>query len=241
MGRRNFVQVVSLTTFNARTMTEIRSSFGQITTSEPTIIYLDATFFDWSGDPFIIPEYMEVTFESIGSWRVFLDGSTWTTAFQVERGGTLVLRRLYLFGFGNGVIHNQGGSLTVDNTAFQDNTGKIGGAIFSNVGTLIVTDSTFTGNTADIGGAMYIRNGPTALQDCTFSGNTAKYDGPDFHYLGPESDFAWDEKASNNGVGVEYCELNDHGVFCPDGGITRDAPTVNKHMLFSVNMTSTAA
>jgi hypothetical protein len=85
---------------------------------------------------------------------------------------------------GGGVLNN--GTLTIDDTVFQNNTAtasiadSIGGGAIYNAGTLTVSGSTFSGNsTTDsvwtaYGGGIYNASGRTAnISGSTFTGNTA--------------------------------------------------------------------
>lgn len=74
-----------------------------------------------------------------------------------------------------GAIYNYGGTLTVKNSTFTNNTAYEGGAIINyNCGTLTVENCTFTGNTATYGGAIY-NDGTLTINSSTFTSNTATY------------------------------------------------------------------
>ncbi len=78
-------------------------------------------------------------------------------------------------GVGGGGILNDGGTLTVTNSAISDNwgySGSGGGGILSYFGTLTVTNSTFSGNRAGTGGGgIIIFGGTLTVTNSTFSGN----------------------------------------------------------------------
>ena len=72
--------------------------------------------------------------------------------------GTLLLTDSTLTGnfavAGGGIYNCEVASLSVNNSAFFDNSAEAGGAI-ANFGTLEITNSTFSGNSAESGGAIY--------------------------------------------------------------------------------------
>ena len=75
---------------------------------------------------------------------------------------------------GGGIYLRAGGTLTVTNSTFSDNsTINNGGGIFQNGGTLIITNSTFSGNSAASGGGIASGSGTTTITNSTFSGNSA--------------------------------------------------------------------
>ena len=108
---------------------------------------------------------------------IYMNGTTQATVtdctftqntLTANRGGAICVR-------GSGPV------LTIDGTAFNQNSAKEGGAIsaFETV-TLTITDSTFTGNTSSTyaGAVMAGRNDPASavtltLDGCTFTSNTA--------------------------------------------------------------------
>jgi hypothetical protein len=75
--------------------------------------------------------------------------------------------------WGGGIQNNNGGILTVLNSAFSGNTAPYSGAIF-NGATLTIANSTFYGNTADNnGGAIGNKFGALTITNSTFNGNDA--------------------------------------------------------------------
>jgi hypothetical protein len=81
---------------------------------------------------------------------------------------------------GGGAIYRDGGSLTVLDSAFENNHGPAtgqdvaGGAIYGfGGGDTIVAGSTFTGNAASDGGAIGSLNGDLTIINSTFTGNAA--------------------------------------------------------------------
>ena len=75
-----------------------------------------------------------------------------------------------------GGIFNDGGTLTVSNTTFSDNSADMGGAIYSNY-ILTVLNSTFSGNAAGWGGGINTYGGSLTVIDSTFSGNSTVNNG----------------------------------------------------------------
>ena len=102
------------------------------------------------------------------------------------------------FGGGGGVMDNHGGG-----TGFSGGGGGLGGAIFNHGGTVTIINSTFANNTATggvagnsgqgLGGALFTRNGNVTILNSTFSGNTADDGGG--------AVFSLADTISNNGTG----------------------------------------
>jgi autotransporter family porin len=81
------------------------------------------------------------------------------------------------FFFGGAIYNENDGNLTVDNCTFTNNTAEHvdGGAIANSDGTLTVVNCTFTNNTGSTGGAICNENGGTLTVDnSTFTNNTAR-------------------------------------------------------------------
>lgn len=78
-----------------------------------------------------------------------------------------------------GAIHNDGGTLTVNNSTFTNNSTSpfgYGGAI-ANGGAAAVKNSTLSGNYAEYGGALYNLNGTLTVLKSTIASNTGWGDG----------------------------------------------------------------
>ena len=74
-----------------------------------------------------------------------------------------------------GAIYNNcwnGGSLTVINSTFDNNTALYGGAIYNSGNSLSISHSNFSNNTGSAGGAIY-NYGISAVSDCYFTDNDA--------------------------------------------------------------------
>jgi len=100
---------------------------------------------------------------------------------------------------GGGAIWNDGGTVDVDASGFDQNqtTGGInseGGAIGNAVGTLIVVKSTFTDNSAGNGGAL-VNKATATMVLSTFSGNEATNAGGAIY-------------SANNNLTMDRCTLN---------------------------------
>jgi hypothetical protein len=103
---------------------------------------------------------------------ITVDGANSHQVLSVNPAATLTLNNLTIengSSASGGGIYNAGGTLTVTNSTFSDNTG--GG--ISSGGTLTVTNSTFSGNTG--GGISSV--GTLTVTDSTFSGNSASNNG----------------------------------------------------------------
>lgn len=88
-------------------------------------------------------------------------------------------------GAGSGI--NNGGTLTVVNSTFNDNIAEFwGGAIFSYNGTLTVSNSTFSNNTVTtgVGGGIYNLFSSLTVTNSTFNKNTANFGGGIFNDSG---------------------------------------------------------
>lgn len=116
--------------------------------------------------------------------NVAISGQGLVQVLQVREGVTLVLRNLRVFegwsASGAG-LHNDGGTVIIDNCRFDNNRaqGEGGGAIF-NEGTLTITRTVFTSN-SDLGvpgrlgrGGALVNAGPLFMSASTFKDNTAR-------------------------------------------------------------------
>jgi CSLREA domain-containing protein len=118
-----------------------------------------------------------------GGGTITISGNNSVRVMYVPAGANLTLQNLTIAngsasgGLGGG-IWNEGGTLTVTNSTFSNNSAANGGGIF-NAGTLIVTDSTFSGNsaTSDGGGITNGSNSTATVTNSTFSGNSANAGG----------------------------------------------------------------
>ena len=111
-----------------------------------------------------------------------IDGNNLGGIFNVNSGCTLTLMGVTLIN-GNaengGAIYNNGGTLTIVNSNFLNNTAtKSGGAIYNDGGSMTVTGSTFDGNDLTDrsvngygGAAIYTKNGDVLISTSTISNN----------------------------------------------------------------------
>ncbi len=124
---------------------------------------------DWLNQPTILSGEIRPGDQPIKSYHVMicagdalLDGFTFCGG---NANGTGEQTR------GGGILHT-GGSLTVRNCIFTENSAIVGGAIFNpTTGTLTISNSTFLLNkSVNEAGAIY-NNGVLVAQDCTFTRN----------------------------------------------------------------------
>ena len=105
----------------------------------------------------------------------------------LNNGGSLTVANSAFSGniasYGGG-IDNNGGTLTVTNSTFDRNYGKWGGSIYNYQGTLTVTNSTFDGNYSTWGGGIVNNQGTLTVTNSTFDGNAATWGGGIFSYKG---------------------------------------------------------
>ncbi len=82
-----------------------------------------------------------------------------------------------------GAIYNDGGTTTVANSNFLDNTAVygLGGAIDNQGGVLNISGSTFQGNSGFQGAAIFNRAGTVSITDTTLLGNSAYQGGAIFN------------------------------------------------------------
>jgi hypothetical protein len=116
-----------------------------------------------------------------GGSLITISGGHSVGVFSVNTGVTFTVQNLTIANgtnsatyFGGGIAN--GGTLTVNNTTFSDNSasnlgGGSGGGI-GNSGTLTVTNSTFSGNSGGGGGGI-VNEGMLTVTNSTFSGNSA--------------------------------------------------------------------
>ena len=99
-----------------------------------------------------------------------------------------------------GAISNAGtkdsGSVTIENSTFENNTAKTGGGAIHNMSkaNMTITDSSFSGNTAnkevnDFGGGAIYNRGTIDVSGTTFDGNSALYGGA-LHNVGDDASSA---------------------------------------------------
>lgn len=124
-----------------------------------------------------------------------------------------------------GAIDN-GGTLTVTNSVFTENTadyeyGGVGGAIRNN-GNLIVNGSVFINNTATGEGGAIFNNGPCNLTNCTFIDNTAESGGA-----------IW----SIYPLRLSSCNFNNNSAYS-GGAIFNEGPLTINHSTFNKNSAS---
>jgi predicted outer membrane repeat protein len=122
--------------------------------------------------------------------NVTLSTSNTARLFNVNPGAMLTLVGLTLSnsgtaGLDGGAILNDGGTVSLQRTAFLSNTGNLGGAVRNtNNGALTITNSTFTGNSAAEGGAIYTDSNLVALVNVTIASNTGTTQGGGLHLAG---------------------------------------------------------
>jgi hypothetical protein len=88
-----------------------------------------------------------------------------------------------------GAFYQDGDTVTIRNTSFNDNDADLGGGLYQETGTATVALSTFSNNTADAGGAVAVdgalqESNTVTLTNVTISGNTAGVAGGGIHVTG---------------------------------------------------------
>jgi CSLREA domain-containing protein len=129
----------------------------------------------------LITDADALTIDGTGQ-TVTISGNNAVRVMSVQLPGTLHIRALTIangnagFNFGGGIFSN-GGTLTVSDSTFRDNSAFVGGAINQTSGTVTITNSTFSGNSSlDDGGAIYSQGSfllTITVTNSTFSGNSA--------------------------------------------------------------------
>ncbi len=94
----------------------------------------------------------------------------------VDVGQTASLSGLTVANGNAGGIHNDGGTLTVANSAVLNNVADFAGGI-RNYGTLTVSGSIVSGNSAAFAGGGIYNNGPATVAGSLFTGNSAGING----------------------------------------------------------------
>ena len=113
--------------------------------------------------------------------NVKINGNQALRVFWVNSGVMLNLTEITVVGGYAGIgagIYNDGGTVTVSNSAFAGNIAVDGGGGIANVGgTLIVSNSIFSDNsTLGFGGGIY-NHGPLTVSNSSFSGNDSDFGG----------------------------------------------------------------
>jgi CSLREA domain-containing protein len=118
-----------------------------------------------------------------GGGGITVSGNNSVRVMVVNSGADLTLRNITIAngritGVGGGIFNN-GGTLTVTNSTFSNNSaiGPGGGGGILNAGTLTVTNSTFSANSADDGGGGIRNAGTLTVTNSTFSNNSAIFGG----------------------------------------------------------------
>ena len=144
----------------------------------------DSITFTCSGDIKLtstLPITGTMTIDGSGQ-SVTLDGGSSMQVLSVSSGVSLTLNALTvahgsISGNGGGLANN-GGTVSITNSAFTDNsvpTNNSGGAIY-NTGSLTISDSTFTGTTGYFG-TVYNSHGNVNISYSTFANNSPQYGG----------------------------------------------------------------
>src|SRR6516225_6729020 len=138
-----------------------------------------------------------VTIESVGPIHATIDGNNSSRVFEVARGASVELDKLFIIGgnampqnpAGNASLDGDGGgilnegSLTIDN-CFVGNNGysrsedknlalKAGGGIYNYHGYLLIVGSSVYHNFAGTGGGIYNDRGTLVMTDSPMIGNSA--------------------------------------------------------------------
>jgi predicted outer membrane repeat protein len=121
---------------------------------------------------------LDTTIDGSGQ-TVSINGSSGRRVFNVSSGVSLTLNSLTI-GYGRdtspdggGGVYSNGGSVTIINTLFHDNSAYYGGGVLIRNGTLTVINSTFSGNSASAGGAILSASSTATVKGSTFSVNSA--------------------------------------------------------------------
>ncbi len=111
-----------------------------------------------------------------------------------------------------GAIELDGGTVTIEDSTFNDNeadsSGGDGGAIDIDGGTVTISGTTFSNNSGDDGGAIEIEDPVITITNSTFSGNYADDDGGAFNTDNSSADVTvdsttiTDNEASDRGSGI---------------------------------------
>jgi CSLREA domain-containing protein len=150
--------------------------------------------------------------------KITISGDEQFRVFEVAQGAQLALRNLTVAdgsadgsagGSAGAGLLNLGGTVTVGNTTFTNNSGGsgLGGGIYSDGAPLTVTNSTFTNNSAGDGGGIYSDGAPLEVTNSTFTNNNAGFKGGGesgggiFHSLGTLE--VTNSTFTNNGAGSE--------------------------------------
>ncbi len=146
------------------------------------------------GFPITISTGASITIQAVLGAKVALDGGGSSEIFSITSGTNVTLKSLtfqngmcasgcptHLGGNSGGGAISTGGSLTVENSTFVNNSEGSGpnwggGAIFENRGNVTISNSTFynntTGSTGYLGGALRQIGGSMTVSGTTFSSNT---------------------------------------------------------------------
>ena len=124
-----------------------------------------------------------LTITGNGRTNTIVSGNNAVRVFNVDGNAPVTISRMTIANGRadqGGGIRNDGGTLTVANTAFSGNSATGingnaasagGGGMFNCFGTLTLTNTAFTGNSASFGGALLSNNGTATVTNSTFKGN----------------------------------------------------------------------
>jgi predicted outer membrane repeat protein len=123
-----------------------------------------------------------------GGGNIIFNGNAATGLFGVSNGASLTLDGLTLqngrSNVGGAILINNGGTLTISDSIFSNNSANLSGGAIDNSGTLTISNSTFNLNTSDArpgfprtsGGAIY-SSGTLTISDSIFSNNSSNSTG----------------------------------------------------------------
>jgi hypothetical protein len=164
-----------------------------------------------------------LTFDG-GEQQVTISGGGTIQVFQVNSGFTLTLKALTIANgntsssFGGGGLLNEGGTVTITNSTFSNNSASNGGGLFNNSGKVSITNSTFSNNSASNGGGLFNNIGTVSITNSTFANNSAPsgYGGGLFNNIGSTVNLAQSIVANNTATNGANC--NNYNGTINDGG-----------------------
>jgi uncharacterized repeat protein (TIGR01451 family) len=120
-----------------------------------------------------------VTINGVGAGNTIIDGGSIDQVFDIpisDLGLTVNISNVTVQNGHGGGIHNNGATMTINNSTISNNKTYVGGGIYTSGGTVTISNSTIANNEAAIwaGGGIQIRDSTVHISNSTIANNTGR-------------------------------------------------------------------